>query len=99
MSRMQMSVAHALTAAETRSRVDRATGEYGTRHPHAAISVVWKDETHAAVSFTVRGKTIAVAMTLQDKRIEIEADVPLLFRPFEGMIRSRVETEAAKWLK
>jgi len=95
---MRLSVAHTHSDTEIRSRVDRAAGEYATRYPHAIIKVTWKDAHHADVSFAVRGKTIDVAMTLAAGRIDVEADVPLLFRPFEGMIRARVETEAAKWL-
>ncbi len=95
---MQMTVAHAHSNEEIRARVDRASKEYGERYPHAKIDVSWSDETHADISFSVRGKAVAVAMTLETGRIAVHADVPFLFRPFEGMIRTRVEAEAAKWL-
>ena len=95
---MKHSISHDLDAATARRVAERALSSYQTRFPDADPRVTWTDAKTAELQFKIKGVKLSGTVVLQAKTIEVELDVPLLFRPFRKKAISVVEQEILKWI-
>ena len=52
----------------------------------------------AIVTFSIRGFNLKPRIRIRPGAIDVEMDIPLLARPFEGKARARIERELALWI-
>lgn len=76
----------------------KAAEVYGEKFAEYDYKATWVSNDRVELSFTVRGKRIEGAMTVKPKQVDLELDVPLMFRPFRGMAMGVIESEAKMWL-
>jgi hypothetical protein len=57
----------------------------------------WVSDRRAQISFSVKGMTLRGAVEVKDQSIEMELDVPFLFRPFQGVAMNLIEEEIREW--
>ncbi|MCO4743204.1 MAG: polyhydroxyalkanoic acid system family protein [Proteobacteria bacterium] len=58
----------------------------------------WVSADRAEVSFSVAGKTLAGAVDVKARVIELELKVPFLFRPFKSIAIGVIENEIREWI-
>ncbi len=58
----------------------------------------WVTDSKANVQFTVKGVTLKGTLELVPHAIEMELEVPFLFRPFRKLALEVVEEEIRKWI-
>ncbi|TNE84441.1 MAG: hypothetical protein EP330_29960 [Deltaproteobacteria bacterium] len=58
----------------------------------------WVTEDRAEVSFSVAGKTLKGAVDVRSTAVDLELDVPFLFRPFKAVAIKVIEDEIRDWI-
>ena len=95
---MRHAIPHELTIERARLVTDKAWEAYSERFAEYAPKATWKTPTEADVQFTVKGVTLRGSLGLTKQAIEMDLDVPFLFRPFRTKALSLVEREVNLWL-
>jgi hypothetical protein len=96
---MKYVVKHGLAdRAKVRGVVEKAYEAYKTRLADHQPSLRWKGADRGEIEFTVLRKTLTVDVAIDDRELRLEADMPFLFRPFQGKIERVLGEEVQKWL-
>ena len=95
---MKHAIPHDLTIERARLVTDKAWEAYSQRFAEYSPRATWTTPTEADVQFTVKGITLRGSLGLTPKAIEMDLDVPFLFRPFRSKALSLVEDEVNVWL-
>ena len=75
---------HNLDVATSKQIADRALGQYEKRLAKYDPAVRWVDDRHAEVTFQAKGFHFSGTLELRPGAVEIDLDVPFLFRAFKG---------------
>lgn len=75
-----------------------ALDSYRHRFPGAAPGGAWDDERTGRLWFEVAGKRLDGRIRIDEQAIELELDVPLVFRPFRKKALEIIEQEIALWV-
>ena len=59
----------------------------------------WVSEDHATVQFTVLGRTLKGTVDVRQREVQLQLDVPFLFRAFQGVAMKVVQDEIERWLE
>ncbi len=92
-------VPHDLGADKAKEVAVAAFAAYKEKYAEYKPSASWTSDTRADISFNIKGKTLNGTMQVNSKDIEMDLDVPFLFRPFKGKALSVIETEIQKWIE
>ena len=95
---MKHAIGHDLTIERSRLVTDKAWEAYSQRFAEYSPKATWTTPTHADVQFSVKGVTLRGSLDLAPKAIEMDLDVPFLFRPFRTKALELVEREVRVWL-
>lgn len=79
--------------------LEQAFAHYTARHPHVRVERVWLGDREGQVDLSARGVHVRCNVRLDDRDVSVEADLPLLMRPFVGRIRDRLDREVQVWLQ
>ena len=71
---------------------------YERRFPQYRPTLRWVNERQADVGFNVKGIQLDGTMRIEDEAIELDLDVPLLFRPFRRIALEVIDREVRGWL-
>lgn len=96
---MKQTITHDLDQELARKAANAALKQYQTRFPTAQIHAQWQGPDQAVVEMKLRGFTLKPRISLRPHAIDVEIDIPLLARPFEGKARALIERELAVWLQ
>ena len=96
---MRHNIAHQLDLVTARAAARKAVESYGQRFKEYAFTASWVREDRVELGFTVAGRRLEGAMEVLPSRLELELDVPFIFRPFSGKAISIIEREAITWLE
>ena len=96
---MKQSVPHDLSLDLARQAAVAALADYAARFPAANIRATWSGPYAATVALTVKGFTLQPRVAIRAGAIDVDVDIPLLARPFEGKARARIERELAMWVE
>lgn len=77
---------------------EKAAVAYGERFAEYAYQARWVSKSRVELGFTVMGKRLQGALTVKPNKLELELDVPFVFRPFRGKAIQIIEKEARMWL-
>lgn len=77
---------------------EKAAVAYGERFAEYNYKHKWVSDKRVELEFTVMGKRLQGAMTVLAKKLQLELDVPFVFRPFRGKAIEIIEREARVWL-
>ena len=94
---MKHTIPHDLTPALARQAGEKALESYKAKFPEYHPNAVWTGDT-ANVSFKVKGVSLSGRMAIVGPVIELELDVPFLFRPFQKKAIEVIEREVMEWL-
>lgn len=94
----QHDILHDLEFDLAKLAAERAAEAYGQRFAEYDYKATWVSSSRVELGFTVMGKRLSGAMTVKAKKLELELEVPLVFRPFRGKALEIIEREARVWL-
>jgi hypothetical protein len=84
---------HRLDLATSKQIADQAFAQYQKRLAKYEPTMCWLDDQHAEVQFEVKGIAMTGSVELRPGSVEIDLDVPFLFRPFRGIAIRVLEEE------
>lgn len=95
---MKHSIPHSLSHELARKATQVALESYRKRFSEYQPTGEWLSPDRATVRFVVMGKTLAGTVDVLPKHIDLELDVPLVFRPFRSAAMNVIETEIKAWI-
>jgi hypothetical protein len=93
------SVPHNLVQQKARQVADAAFASYKDRLANYNPETKWVSDTKAEISFGVKGITLHGALEVKPASIDLQLDVPLLLRPFQGTALKVIEQEVSGWIQ
>ena len=86
-------------AADWEALAESALAAYSEKfakyHPKAS----WITPNKADISFQIKGISLHGVVEVLDNAIEMDLDVPLIFRPFKGKALGIIEREIKAWIE
>lgn len=76
----------------------RALESYRDQFPEYAPTGEWVTPSRAEVRFAVTGRTLRGAIEVFADAVELELEVPFLFRPFKAAAVKVIEGEIRRWI-
>lgn len=95
---MKHSVPHDLGREKAKTVAERALDSYAKRFAEYNPSVSWTSDNHANIGFKAKGVSLSGSLTVEEKSIDMDLEVPFLLRPFKGKALSIIEEEIRKWV-
>lgn len=95
---MKHHIKHDLDLATAKLATDRAFAEYRSKYPDYTPNLAWTSERNAEVTFNAKGVKLNGAVELREGGLDLELDVPFLFRPFQKKAMEVIEREVRLWL-
>jgi len=96
---MKHSVSHDLSFDLAKKAATQALESYRQRFAEYEPALRWTSDKEAEVSFAVKGMDIKGTFSVEDDRIDMEIEVPLLMRPFRQKALDVIEREVGKWIE
>jgi hypothetical protein len=96
---MKHVVNHDLGQARAKQAAVAALNNYSEKFAKYSPKVDWTSENKAQIAFNVKGMSLAGALEVLDRTIELDLDVPFLLRPFKGQALQVIETEIKEWIE
>lgn len=94
---MKHVVPHDLGQERAKQIAQAAFNSYKERYAKYSPKARWNDN-HADIDFSVKGVSLTGAIDVTPRSIEMDLDVPFLFKPFKGKALSLIDQEIKKWL-
>lgn len=95
---MKHSIKHHLSTDMAKKATSKAFEAYAERFSKYNPTATWKSEHAADVGFEAKGVKLGGAIALREGAVDIEMDVPFLFRPFQSKAVDIIEAEIRKWI-
>ncbi len=95
---MQHAITHDLDPATVRRTLEAALAYYRARYPNARPALRWFGDDQAELRCQLRGLSLLVNVQLAPGALRLNAELPLLLRPFQDRAQRRIETEVRGWI-
>ena len=95
---MKHQIAHDLDSTLAKEAAVRAFEAYRQRFTNYNPTMKWDNDQKARIGFSVKGVKLEGSIDILPRAIEIDLDVPFLFRPFKGKAIEVIEKEVRNWL-
>jgi len=96
---MQHIIEHDLSPELAKKAAEKAAEHYTKKWEKYDAKTTWTSDTHAEISFHVKGVHVAATVDLEPGRAIIDMNkVPLLLRPFKNMALDVVQQTMEKWI-
>ena len=96
--RMKHQIAHELDSNLAKEAAVRAFEAYQQRFAKYNPTMHWDSERTARIGFSVKGMKLEGSIDILPRAIELDLDVPFLFRPFKSKAIDVIEREVRTWL-
>jgi hypothetical protein len=95
---MKHSVPHDLGQKRAKEITDAMLKAYKVKYPQYQPTGKWLSPSKVSISFKAAGMTVSGVIEVLADRIEVDFDVPFLFRPFRKKTIQVVEAEFKRWI-
>jgi len=95
---MKHSIPHDLGFDLAKKATEKAFDGYRARFADFEPTSTWISNERAEVAFKAKGVRLAGAVTVRANAIDLELDVPFLFKPFQGKAMSVIEGQIQEWV-
>ena len=95
---MKHAIPHSLPPETARHALERAFASYREKYGEYNPTMVWESEKRAVIGFKVKGVSLDGAVELHPTKMDVELDVPFLFKPFQKKALEIVEREVRVWI-
>jgi hypothetical protein len=95
---MKHQIAHDLDMGLAKEAAVRAFEAYQQRFADYQPKILWNSERDARIDFTVKGMKMSGTLGILPKSIDLDLDVPFVFRLFKSKAIEVIEREVQVWL-
>jgi hypothetical protein len=95
---MKLEIAHDLDTNLAKEAAIRAFDAYKQRFASYHPTLHWENDKKARIEFSVKGVKLTGGIEIHPKTIDLDLEVPFLFRPFKGKAIDVIEREVRVWL-
>ena len=95
---MKHQIAHDLDTALAKEAAVRAFEAYQQRFSDYQPKMTWGSERDARIEFNVKGMKLQGSIGILPRAIELDLDVPFVFRLFKSKAIDVIEREVRVWL-
>lgn len=96
---MQHIIKHDLSPELAKKAAEKAAEYYTQKWAKYDATTTWTSDTHADITFHVKGVSVAATVDMQPGQVVIDmTKVPLLLRPFKNMALDVVHKTMEKWI-
>lgn len=95
---MKHEIPHDLEPHLAKLAARKAADAYAQRFAEYDYRYRWTSDTRLELSFAVMGKRLEGIMEVLPRKLELELEVPFMFRVFQGKALQIIEREAKEWL-
>jgi hypothetical protein len=95
---MKHQIAHDLDESTAKQVADRAFEAYKKRFVDYQPRMKWTSDKDATIEFSVKGLKLAGSIGIRPRAIELDLDVPFVFRLFKSKAIDVIEREVRNWI-
>jgi len=95
---MKHQIAHDLDSNLAKEAAVRAFEAYQKRFASFSPTMDWEGERKARIGFSIKGVKLEGSIDILPRAIELDLNVPFLFRPFKGKAIEAIDREVRTWL-
>jgi hypothetical protein len=96
---MEYIIKHDVSPELAKKAADKAAEHYTTKWAKYDAKTSWTSDTHAEISFRVKGVNVVATIDMQPGQVVVDMQkVPLLLRPFKNMALDVVQKMMEKWI-
>jgi hypothetical protein len=95
---MKHVIEHHLDEAQSKRLAERAFEQYKTRYAKYEPKLRWLNDRRAEIGFTAKGVSLKGTVELKPRALEIDLEVPFLFRVFRAPAIKILDQEMKKLL-
>ncbi len=95
---MKHTIKHDLDMELAKKACVKAFEAYAEKFAKYSPTADWKSDTQADIGFDAKGVKLGGTVGLRPNEIDVEMNVPFLFRPFQSKAIDLVEGEIRKWV-
>ncbi|MBK8173100.1 MAG: polyhydroxyalkanoic acid system family protein [Sandaracinaceae bacterium] len=95
---MKHSVSHDLDVATAKRVTEKAYEAYKEKFASYNPSMRWVSDSRAETTFSIKGSSLKGTFDILPREIQIDLEVPFLFKMFQSKAISIIETEIKKWV-
>ncbi len=96
---MKHAVKHDLEVALAKKATQRAFDSYAERFAEYSPKADWTTDTRCEVGFEVKGVKLKGVLEILPDKVEMDLDVPFIFRPFKNRALGVIEGEVKNWIE
>ncbi|MBK7580703.1 MAG: polyhydroxyalkanoic acid system family protein [Myxococcales bacterium] len=96
---MKHVVPHGLGFDTAKKVAEAALVSYKERFAQYNPNGRWLTEKKAEITFRVKGISLAGALEVNERDIQMDLEVPFMLRPFKGKAIGLIEEEIKKWIE
>ncbi len=95
---MKHTIDTGLNVADSKRAIGHAMDAYKARFSEYSPRFEWVSDTLGEFGFKAKGVSLDGKMTVRDNRIDVEMDVPFLFKIFQGRAMDIIEEQVNLWI-
>ncbi len=95
---MKHSVPHDIGQEKAKKAAEAALAQYSQKFAKYNPKTNWVSDSKANISFTIKGMTLSGVIEVLQSSIDMDLDVPFLFRPFKSQAMNVIEGEIKAWI-
>jgi len=95
---MKHQIAHDLDESTAKQVADRAFESYQKRFVDYQPRMKWVGDKDATIEFSVKGLKLGGTIGIRPRAIELDLDVPFVFRLFKSKAIEVIEREVKNWI-
>jgi hypothetical protein len=95
---MTHEIPHGLTLEQATRAAHLALDEYLGKYAARGLEGRWSNKTRAELSFASAGVSVQAVVDVLPNVLRVEANIPLMLRPFKAKAIAAIEREARKWI-
>lgn len=96
---MKHTIDTGLDKARSKKAIDKAMDEYKARFAEYSPRYDWTSEDDGEFSFSAKGIKLGGSIKVRDHKVDVDMDVPFLFKIFQGKAMQVIEEQVVFWVE
>lgn len=96
---MKHTIDTGLDFARSKKAIDKAMEAYKARFSEYSPRYDWVEDDRGEFSFSAKGVKLSGTIVVRDRRVDVDMQVPLLFRVFQGKAMDVIEEQVKMWVE
>ena len=96
---MKQTIQTGLNRERSKVVIQKAMEAYSARFPEYSPRFEWVGDGRAEFGFKAKGVALNGTMVVLDQKVDVDMDVPFLFRVFQGKAMAVIEDQVKVWIE